>query len=230
MTEMSAKSRTYTGPALLIVAALLSGCANQASIQVGSIPDDYRTNHPIIIGEKEKTLDLPVGASASRMTELHRVALKGFLTDYDHAAAPYVAVLVPVGSANEAAAYRASGDIVAFMRREGIPRERIVVQSYFAPSPESPAPIRVSYAVLKASAGPCGRWPEDIADTTENRHYANFGCSYQNNLAAQIANPADLLGPRKMTTIDSENRDNAIGEYKSRVISDEFISQSEVSY
>ena len=45
--------------------ALLSGCAFQKrdSITVGAVPDDYRTNHPIIIAEKEETLDLPVGAS-----------------------------------------------------------------------------------------------------------------------------------------------------------------------
>lgn len=228
---ISAKTRACAGPVLAIVAAaLLSGCANRDSIEVGSIPDDYRTNHPIIISEKDKTLDLPIGVSASHMTEFHRTALKGFMADYDHDAAPYVAVLVPVGSANEAAAYRASGDFVAFMRRLGIPPERILVQSYFAPSPQVSAPVRVSYAVLKASAGPCGRWPEDITDTADNKHYANFGCSYQNNLAAQIANPADLLGPRKMSEIDSENRDNAIGDYKSRIISDEFVSKSEISY
>ena len=52
---------------------------------------------------------------------------------------------------------------------------------------------------MRAQTDKCGRWPEDILETSENKHYANFGCSYQNNLAAQIANPADLLGPRKQT-------------------------------
>lgn len=233
MIQTTARSSVRSGPVLAVAAAvLLGGCTlNQRdSIEVGSIPDDYRTNHPIIVGEKNQTLDLPVGASASRMTEFHRVALKGFLADYDRDASPYVSVLVPVGSANERAAYRSSGDFVAFMRRQGVPRGRILVKSYFASSPGASAPVRVSYAALKASAGPCGRWPEDIADTTNNKHYANFGCSYQRNLAAQMANPADLLVPRKMTEIDSENRDVAIGDYKSHKISGGFISQSEVSY
>ena len=34
--------------------------------------------------------------------------------------------------------------------------------------------------------------------TARNLPYANFGCAQQRNLAAQIANPADLLGPRTM--------------------------------
>ena len=43
------------------VALLAAGCAKRDSITVGAVPDDYRTNHPIIIAEKEETLDLPVG-------------------------------------------------------------------------------------------------------------------------------------------------------------------------
>jgi pilus assembly protein CpaD len=83
---------------------------------------------------------------------------------------------------------------------------------------------------MTAQTNKCGRWPEDIADTTDNKHYANFGCSYQNNLAAQIANPADLLGPRKMTEIDAANRDRVIEVYQRREISGEFLGGSEVEY
>ena len=49
---------------------------------------------------------------------------------------------------------------------------------------------------------------------SENKHYANFGCSYQNNLAAQIANPADLIGPRKLSEVDAEKRGVVIDEYR----------------
>ena len=67
---------------------------------------------------------------------------------------------------------------------------------------------------MRAHTDRCGRWPDDLLETTENKHYANFGCSYQNNLAAQVANPADLLGPRKQTEIDAENRDRVINVYR----------------
>jgi pilus assembly protein CpaD len=69
-----------------------------------------------------------------------------------------------------------------------------------------------------------------MLETSENKHYADFGCSYQNNLAAQVANPADLLGPRKQTEIDAENRDKVIDVYRNRAISDEFLGNSEVDY
>ena len=75
----------------------------------------------------------------------------------------------------------------------------------------------------------CGRRPTNAGagrrtscrTTSENKHYANFGCSYQNNLAAQIANPADLLGPRKQTPIDAENRGVVIDDYQTGRTSDD---------
>ncbi|TIX18347.1 MAG: pilus assembly protein CpaD, partial [Mesorhizobium sp.] len=44
------------------------------------------------------------------------------------------------------------------------------------------------------------------------------------------ANPADLLGPRKQSDIDAENRSKVIDIYRSRGISDEFLGNSEVTY
>jgi len=69
-----------------------------------------------------------------------------------------------------------------------------------------------------------------LLKTSENKHYADIGCSYQNNLAAQMANPNDLLGPRKQSDIDAENRSKVIDVYRARGISDEFLGNSEVTY
>ncbi len=214
----------------LLSAALLSGCANTHSITVGSVPDDYRTNHPIVISEKEQVIDIPVGMSTRNMTEQQRTALEGFLEGYDHHAAPPVLVLVPSGSANAAAAYDVSGDFIEVMKRLGIPKSRVYVQPYQVDQPEASAPIRVSYAAMRANVGPCGRWPDDILNDAENKHYADFGCSYQNNLAAQIANPSDLLGPRRPTSIDPENRANALTQYKQRAVVTDFNNNREVNY
>lgn len=227
--------RAHVAPRALIAAAalaLLTGCTNAPShsIIVGSVPDDYRTNHPIVVGERETVLDLPVGASAYGMTKFQKTRIDGFMADFDARSAGYVQVLVPTGSVNEAAAQRASGDITAYLRRLGVSRNQIAVQPYVSPVPEASPPIRISYAVMRAYTDKCGRWPKDMLDDTDNKHYANFGCSAQNNLAAQVANPTDLLGPRKPGPIDAENRDVAIGDYKAHNVSGDFTGQSEVDY
>jgi pilus assembly protein CpaD len=207
-----------TGPALAllaaIVASLLAGCTRRDSITVGAVPDDYRTNHPIVIAEKNETLDLPVGVGERGMTEAQRVAIDGFLDSYDYSALPVLTITVPNGSGNEVAAADAARDFRHFLRSQGVPASRIRMSSYRAPAVDISAPVRVSYLAMRAQTNKCGRWPEDIADDSENRHYADFGCSYQNNLAAQIANPADLLGPRRQTEVDAEKRGIVIEEYE----------------
>ncbi|MFD1988242.1 CpaD family pilus assembly protein [Mesorhizobium newzealandense] len=212
------------------VAALLAGCAQRDSITVGAIPDDYRTNHPIVIAEKNQKIDLPVGAGDRGMTGSQRDTLLGFLDGYDKSAAPTLTIQVPSGSANEVAATAAARDFARLAVAAGVKRNRIVVTSYQAASVEISSPVRVAYVAVRAQTDKCGRWPDDLVDTAENKHYADFGCSYQNNLAAQMANPADLLGPRKSSTIDAENRGAVIDVYRARGISDEFLGNSEVTY
>lgn len=200
----------------LASATLMAGCAKRDSVVVGSIPDDYRTNHPIVVSERDKKIDIPVGISDGGLTRVQRVAVDGFIADYDKSAAPLVTIMVPRGSANEAAAGIVAADMVKRLRAKGVPEGRILHQPYEASQYGESAPIRIVYAEMAASTGQCGRWPGDLADTADNKHWANFGCSYQNNLAAQIANPADLLGPRQPAEIDAERRIVSIDEYRDR--------------
>ena len=210
--------RAVAGPVLVVVSlALLAGCAKRDHVIVGSVPDDYRTNHPIVIAEKDEVLDLPVAASERGLTKPQKVAVEGFLANYDRSAAPVVNVILPVGARNDVAASYLGQDLPAYMRKQGVPGGRIAVSSYDAGSADVSAPVRITYSAMRAQAGKCGRWPEDILQNTENKHYANFGCSYQNNLAAQVANPSDLLGPRKQTEIDAARRGVAIDVYQNTV-------------
>jgi pilus assembly protein CpaD len=226
-----ARIRRSATPILAIaIAASLAGCAKRDSITVGAIPDDYRTTHPIVIAEKNQKIDLPVGAGDRGMTGAQRDALLGFLDGYDKSAAPTLTIQVPSGSANEVAATAAGRDFARLAVASGIRRNRIVVVSYQAGSSETSAPVRVSFIAVRAQTDKCGRWPGDLFETSENKHYADYGCSSQNNLAAQLANPADLLGPRKSTDIDAENRGAVIDVYRGRGISDEFLGNSEVTY
>ncbi|PTE10340.1 CpaD family pilus assembly protein [Mesorhizobium helmanticense] len=247
MSQSASKARTITAavwsgylrayrpavPVLAVaVAALLAGCADlrRDSITVGAVPDDYRTTHPIVIAEKNEKIDLPVGAGDRGMTRSQRDTLLGFLDGYDKSAAPTLTIAIPSGSANEIAATAAGRDFARLAIASGISRNRIVMTTYQSVSAEASAPIRVAYVSVKAQTDKCGRWPEDLLQTSENKHYADFGCSYQNNLAAQMSNPADLLGPRKQTPIDAENRSAVIDVYRDRAISGEFLGNSEVDY
>jgi pilus assembly protein CpaD len=210
MSERNISIRMKPVLALLAV-ALLAGCAQRE--MTGSIPDDYRTNHPIVISEKEQVSDIPVGHADNKLSITQRSIVQNAIANYHANGSGVIHILLPAGSPNEHAAARLRGDIVAVLRTGGVKQFNISSERYQAGADES-APIRLSYSAMAASTGPCGQWPKDLLDTADNRHYANFGCASQNNLAAQVANPADLLGPRAQTTIDAERRGIVIDDYR----------------
>ncbi|KAB2732162.1 CpaD family pilus assembly protein [Brucella intermedia] len=197
--------RISARPALVALSlALLAGCANRQHVTVGALPDDYRTNHPITIAEREQVTDIPIAQADRKLSPMQRGIVQGAIANYRRSGSGMLYVLVPSGASNQAAAYRLSTEVAATLRNSGIKANNIAIENYPVESPDAAAPIRISYYAITAGTTPCGRWPDDLASTPENKHYANFGCASQNNLAAQVANPADLLGPRTMTPIDSD--------------------------
>ena len=49
---------------------------------------------------------------------------------------------------------------------------------------------------------------------TKSRAYANFGCAQQSNIAAMVADPEDLLRPRRMTRADAMRRSVVFDKYR----------------
>jgi len=195
----------------LFAALLLAGCANTHHVTVGSIPDDYRTNHPITIQERERTADIPVSRNDKKLSLPQRSIVQNAVDGYRRQGSGMVFILLPEGSANQTAAYRISTDIAGILRKGGVLASNIATQSYQVNNPQISAPVRISYYAMTAGTGPCGRWPEDMLSTAENKHYANFGCATQANLAAQVANPADFLGPRATAPLNGTRNDRVIG-------------------
>src|SRR5262249_315657 len=76
---------------------------------------------------------------------------------------------------------------------QGVPRSMISLASY---SGGASAPVQMSFQRKVAVTRECGDWSENLAMTYYNTLYPNNGCAMQNNIAALVANPADLQPPR----------------------------------
>ena len=79
--------------------------------------------------------------------------------------------------------------------------------------------MRLNYPLMVAEAGPCGLWPDDLGpsyDTKhfENKQYYNFGCATQRNLAAMVAEPADLVQPRAEGPVYTAKRTFGIDKWR----------------
>lgn len=218
-TRKNARPSRYAGRnvTLLAMAALIavaSGCANPDRSTTGSLPDDYRTRHPIVVGEQERTIDIPVATGASQLTRGQSEVVAGFVSGYSAASSGTFRIILPRGSRNDAATTVAGRQIRKIATRHGVPASKVIVESY-AGNPDEAAPIRLAYYAIAASTPACGQWPDDLmVNTHENKNYYNFGCATQNNLAAQIADPSDLLGPRRMTPADATQRGQVLDRYR----------------
>ncbi len=60
----------------------------------------------------------------------------------------------------------------------------------------------------------CGNWPNDLTETSENDAFENFGCAHQNNIAAMVADPQDLVRPRKQAPSDAMRRSKIFDKYR----------------
>lgn len=175
---------------------------------------DARQRHPIVVSKQPAHFAIRVPTGSHGLSPSQRADYVDFLKRYrsmDRDAGKLL-VSVPSGAANEVAVVRAVADLRALSRDYGIEERSVSIRPYNAGGEHNPA-IRISYSRLVAEAPECGAWPENLAHDPRNLPYPNFGCAQQRNLAAQIANPADLLGPRTMTPSAGERRDTVWDKY-----------------
>jgi len=95
----------------------------------------------------------------------------------------------------------------------GAPGSRVRVVGFNPTGPDDDT-IRVGFLRYQAEKLKCGQRWENLAATRNNGPYDNFGCALAANLAAQVANPEDMIRPRDMTPADTGRRDTVLGLYR----------------
>lgn len=195
---------------------MVLGCQNQSQTPSQLLAShDYRLRHPIVVTEEPETLDLPIGRSTRSLVGPIEGTITAFAVESRRKGDGAVEILVPSGSANEAAVHAVTPEIRQALQRGGLGRSRITTRTYSVQNAGADAPIRLSYARMKATAGTCGSWPRNIGGGVgENVDYENFGCATQANLAAMVDNPSDLLTPRASTPADQQRRAVVIENYR----------------
>lgn len=222
MTTKIAEGRTRIFerrlPTLIAVGLLAIGTTACSGIQreqiiVGAVPDDYRLNHPITISEQVATLDVPVGMQTRYLPSGMEGNVLAFASEFMRSGSGVIAIVLPDGSANYYAATGIALQIEQIMLGAGVPLGAIEFRAYPAPGARD-APVRLAYAALTASTAPCGPWTDNVARNYNNENYAAFGCATQNNLAAMVSNPLDLVYPRVMTPADAGRRTTVLAAYQ----------------
>jgi pilus assembly protein CpaD len=202
--------------AVSLLALAAAGCRqmDEPAKVLGWSLVDATQRHPIMVSQKPATIAVRVARGAHGLSPHQRAQVLDFVDHYRSAANgnSRMVISAPAGSANEVAAMQAVAEIRHELRQSGFDETAVQVEAYHDERDPQP-PIRVSFMRYVAEAPECGQWPTNLADDTRNLHYPNFGCATQRNFAMQVANPADLLGPRGTTERSGSRRDQVWDKY-----------------
>jgi pilus assembly protein CpaD len=201
-----------------LVAVSLFGCRttdDTGAHVAGWTLVDASQRHPIIVSQQPATLTIRVPSGSQGLSPAQTAQVSEFLAHYRRldSGNSKLVIAVPSGSPNESAAMRAAANLRQLIRDFGFSESTVVMQPYGGGRDPS-APIRIAYLRYVAEAPECGNWPTNLANEPRNLPYPNFGCAQQHNLAAMIANPADLLGPRTMAPSDADRRSLVMDKYR----------------
>jgi pilus assembly protein CpaD len=204
---------------LLLLAATLGACTHTNEEITASVPVDYRQRHPIVVQEADRTIEVFVGTGRGGLTASQRTDVAAYAQTWLNEGTGPIAIDLPVSTSNARAATQSLQDIQAIFSSVGVPARGVTIRRYTPPDQRQFATIKLNYPKIIADAGPCGVWPEDLGPSfrnpiyQENRPYSNLGCAYQRNMAAMVANPADLVQPRPESPSYTMRRQTVLGKY-----------------
>jgi pilus assembly protein CpaD len=204
--------RVTAGAALVALGALSAGCSTITG-EVKPADFDYRERHPIMISEEPEILEMRVGMNGPAVSREIEAAIADYAQEYRYQGTGNITIQVPTGSANEIAAGSTGRAVHYALVRAGVPQSHITVAPYPVGDHSEVAALRLSYLRVKAVAPRCGIWPEVHPSDFSNTPMHNHGCATQQNLAAMVANPADLVRPTPIGVANGKRRAKVITDF-----------------
>lgn len=223
MTAHSSQTRLPGRPgAILTLAAglALGACAGKPELAAPLAPIDVRERHPIVLRDAPRSLDVFVGRAGADLDPRQAEDVVEFAREYRRGGRGGLVVQVPSGTRREFAAGDTLNGVRRALARGGVSPASLSVRTYPVADPGLASPIRLTFASLQAALPhDCGSWPRDLGisdfkQASSNEPYWNFGCATQAMLAAQVADPVDLVRSRSEGRSDVAKRLGAIGKLR----------------
>jgi len=205
--------------AVVLIGGTLGACKTTETATTVPYPYDYKERHQIAIHEGTRTVELLIGRRRAGLTPVQRSEVAAFAQSWQDDAAGGIRIRIPSGTLNERAAHDTVPEIKQILAAAGVPPNGIVTHPLPGGDPAGILPIVLEYPRIVATAGPCGRWPNDLGpgagiDYMTNAPYYNLGCSMQRNLAAMVDEPVDLVQPRSEGSVYTARRTVVLDNYR----------------
>ncbi len=193
---------------LSLAAVLMAGSCAAPANGGNQITEDGAANHPIEVEPSYQSIKLYYSPADTGISPADQARFDSFVADYQEHGNGSIAVSAPAGINSQAMI----GFFAQRINDMGVSKDHILVASHDAP--DGDMRVEINYVSYQAHTDKCGDWSENLAYTADNLTPKNFGCAVQQNIAAQVADPRDLLGPRTMQDASAVRRGVVMGNYE----------------
>lgn len=201
-------------PAALAAAGALAGCATDGGArQTAQLPKTPTEQWTGQVRTEAQPDEIRLSAHRTGLSTTQADALSALTGRWIDAEGGEILIQAPSNGGDPAGAYRVATEGRDFLVRSGVPAHLVRIVGYDAKG-EAAAPVVVGYLRYAALIPECGKQWSNMTRTNSNRPDSNFGCAVTANMAAMVANPADLDHPRTMTPADAGRRQTVIDKYR----------------
>lgn len=144
------------------------------------------------------------------LSDTQRAALRQLTERYATAGGGWLRVEAPAG--DDPVAGQQAYAVRAALAEAGVPAENIVIAAYNAPDPR--APVLAGFETVQAVVTDCSNERRAMRSRYSNQSSLGLGCAVTSNMAAQIANPRDIMGARDMIPADSGRAAVVFAKYR----------------
>ncbi|MBL4620393.1 MAG: CpaD family pilus assembly protein [Marinicaulis sp.] len=201
--------RTLLSIASLVVASCAGGPFNG--------PEHAMTvaeTHPISVDSQVVTLTIDVDVTATDLSDTDHARLRAFADAYMRDGHGPLSITAPSGTAADFEGHEAAADIRAALNGAGVPWSALAGATYRTGGAAGGDQLILSYTHYVATASKCGVWSGIKGRDYRNLRTPNFGCATQNNIAAMLADPHDLIGPAPFAPGDAETTVRAFEAFR----------------
>ena len=190
--------------------AALAACASagpKGLPQAAALPTEHFTAKVEEVPDQVALAIHPEGISVTQ-----QAALAAFVGQWREAGSGPVTVRSP-GDGPAAEQAKSMGYAVqSQLQALGVPPDRIQLTAYQAG--DDRAPLLVSFPRLTAQVPDCSGGWDNLTSTIGNEPYKHFGCALTANIAAQVADPRDLVSPPDLAPADNVRRQLVLSKYR----------------
>jgi pilus assembly protein CpaD len=166
------------------------------------------------VTKRAEFLEIALPAETSELSDTDRNRIRSFVRAYTLTGHGSLVLSLPQTSNNAQLAVTAIAEARAIAWESGVEYDEISGEVHGA-ADGAPQPMILAYQAYDAIAPECASKASiDFSDIASNNTLPTLGCSVRTNLAAMIADPADLLGSRELGPADNARRDVILDKFR----------------